>query len=722
MQKEKKWWQMPVRMLRVDYVPDFSSIKKEDLDKLARSRKEAWHINCEWLVAATDSHASRGERMTFKAEGYDQCQGFEEFDYLRRYTPSAHKYGIRTIAYLNMHWYSCEFADQHPEWEQIMSNGERYGRAHPLYGSGTTFCVNGAWRNWAFGLMREAMKTGIDGVFLDGPVIFPDCCYCDACHAVFRAKYNQSIPGDDWSNPLWKQFLEFREDSLAMFLKDAREQVRLVNPEAVIFLNAGSWEPGGWRVARDIQKTGPYQNFIGTEAFFHYGKNQNIYASLMTGKYLRAMGQPAVVFTHYMNGMWHYRNLPPGEVKLALAQTMAAGANPWLALLRPALDFQPESVLPVAEMFSFMERNKDCFTDVESMAEVGLLFSAVTSRNYLSRFTGFYEKTGAAKEENLIVDLEKGGITDWKARKRQCEELLTSSYRGYFHALTRAHIPFDIVLDQGMTSTNLGKYKTLILPDAACLGKAAVAALKQFVREGGNLLASFEAGFYDDQGNYHEDMFELFGISRVKGFFPVMMGENYTQIARDHAGFKAGNLIERGAYALKIEPAKGVDRPAFFMEAVDKVYAPLHGVSKYPALIIGKYGKGTVAYFPEALGHFYGETGMISAQTRIAGMTGMLGGTSLLEVSAPQSISVELFRSRERNSIMVHVVNNTADYRPINDFVPVSGIKLSLKLKKSPQSVRPLRENATLGHSVLNGRLQIEILCLELYEVIEVLS
>ncbi|MFA7373039.1 MAG: hypothetical protein WC074_05715, partial [bacterium] len=122
MNGEKKWWESPVRMLRMDYAPDFSVLKDMDLEAVAKSHKEDWGINCEWIVG-TPGFSKATHQTTFKAEGYKEYPGLEGFDYLRTYTPIAHKHGIRIIAYLNMHWFSYEFAAGHPDWEQITSNG-----------------------------------------------------------------------------------------------------------------------------------------------------------------------------------------------------------------------------------------------------------------------------------------------------------------------------------------------------------------------------------------------------------------------------------------------------------------------------------------------------------------------------------------------------------------------------------------------------------------------
>lgn len=41
MSRGKKWWERPVRMLRMDYAPDFSAIRNEDLEEVARNGNNA---------------------------------------------------------------------------------------------------------------------------------------------------------------------------------------------------------------------------------------------------------------------------------------------------------------------------------------------------------------------------------------------------------------------------------------------------------------------------------------------------------------------------------------------------------------------------------------------------------------------------------------------------------------------------------------------------------
>ncbi len=704
----------PIRMLRIDYAPDFSVIKELDLEDVARRVKEDWCVNCEWIVG-TIGFDGLGYQTTFDAEGFEKYPGLEDFDYLRSYVPYAHKYGISVVAYLNMHWYDNKFASRHPDWEQVISDGRKYGQVNPLYGEGRTMCVNSPWRDWAFDLIEQAMKTGIDGVFLDGPVVFPDSCYCRYCQEIFKDRYGELIPNEDWSNELWKEFVLFREESLANFLRDARKRVKKVKRDGVIFLNSGTWSPASWRIARDIQKLNPFQDICGAEAFFHYGEQHYEYSQLIAGKYLRAGKKRTVVFTHYMNGKWHYLNLPPKEVKREISHIASAGVNHWFATLKPSLEYQIDSSKPVREMFEFLDRNEEYYRGASSVSDVGMLFSSDTGRFWLSREEGVYKEQASTKEENLIVNFDGKETENWSERKRLCEIILMKGYMGYFRALTRGHILFDIILDEDIKAEMLSKYRALVLPEAACLSKEMRDCIKDYVRDGGNLLASFEAGFYDERGNRITDLFELLGIESVEGVFPVVTGENYIRIEEGHFGLIEGSLIERGSYALKVRAEGSRAKPAMFMNPIERVYVPLNGVSEYPAVIVGNYGKGKVIYFPEAIGHFAETQLMPTAENRIVGALQSLIDKQSVRVEAPKRVSVEVFEQPEKNRMMVHLVNDTVDGYPATEFLPVRDIRIFTDVSREIGNVYRLREDSGVSVSA-DGIVTVSEL--EIYDVV----
>jgi len=678
-----KWYKKPVRMMRWDYIQNIGTMKNTDLDKLARMKKEEWHINCEWIVGIPGAAPGAGHLTTFRAEGFESYPGLEDFDCLREYLPYAHKYGIKLLAYLNAHWYSYEFADKHPGWEQLLCNGKAYGRLHPLYGNGTTLCVNSPYRHWVYRLVKETMKTGVDGIFFDGPVVFRNCCYCESCRDKFKNKFGKDIPvKENWHDDLWKQFIEFRRDSLAEFLGGARKIVKEINPGGVIFLNSGGWQVGGWKYARDIEKMEKHQDFSGSEQFFHTNSSRTVFDTSMTAKYLTSGSNPAVVFTHYCMGLWHYIPLMPAEIKRALAQSVANRANPWIAFFDP-MGTNRGANEPVAEILGFVEKNEEYYTEPDTIARVALHLSLQTSTYYVSRLEELYRDTGMGREEELSIDGGTGEvIIDWQKRKGVNEMMLYHSYLGYMLSLIRNHTLFDIILDSGLSSDRLKGYDVLILPNSACLSELQRKTVKEFVERGGNLIASFETGFYDEKGNHVEDeeWKSFLGIEKMEGILPVAVTGNYLVAEENFAGFEKGQLIESPAHSLLVKAKKNVAAPLFYMKQLKTYYMPLEGRLDYPALLIGNHVKGKVVYTPTTFEALYGEHMIDSPSTIIAYLLDMLLPEKILDVQAPSSVEVEAYYQKAESRYVIHLVNCTGDMqRPIKEFIPVNDIKIALK-------------------------------------------
>jgi hypothetical protein len=712
-------------MMRWDLLGEYGKMKGLDLDAWAKEKRERWHSNCEWIVGVPGAAPGTGHLTTFAAEGFERYPGFEDFDSVREYLPFARKHGIRLIVYLNMHWYSYDFARRHPGWEQLTSTGEPYGQLHPLYGNGTTFCVNSPWRDWAFALVRETARTGADGIFLDGPVVFPDCCYCEHCQRKFEEKHGSPIPGEDWRSDIWKKFLLFREDSMADFLRDARAAAKEVNEEAVIFLNAGGWRPSGWRVARDIQKVGPFQDFNGAEEFFHpHPLPHNIFASAMMAKYLSAGGKPAIVYTHHALGAWHYKFLPPWELKLAIAQTVACGANPWFAFFGRAYDVDHSGAEAVEEVQGFLEQNEECFDGTESAATVAVHNSAQAARFYVSEESELYRDLGTGKERDLVADIGTGKMTvDWSKRKSICEAQLEDCFAGYCSILFRSHIPFEVILDNGLTEEGLSRYETLILPNSACLSDSQVQAISGFVESGGRLVASFESGLFDELGNLRDvpALDEVMGVKERRGMLPAMLGENYMRVIHQYAGHSAGQLLARGPFCLRTTPSEGASAPIVFLEPIRSLYMPLSKDSGHPAVILNSHGKGRSAYFPQLVGSFYSTHRIEDIERLVTATVRTLGGRMPIELEAPPTVLAEVRLQRgARKRSLIHLVNCTGDMqRPLTSILPVANLRIRVR-QRGVRDVRMLAQDQRLEFHASDDAVEFVIPKLAFYDIVTV--
>ncbi|MDD3927446.1 MAG: hypothetical protein PHT33_12395, partial [bacterium] len=137
-------------------------------------------------------------------------------------------------------------------------------------------------------------------------------------------------------------------------------------------------------------------------------------------------------------------------------------------------------------------------------------------------------------------------------------------------------------------------------------------------------------------------------------------------------------------------------------------------------LIINRYGRGQVIYLPEALGHFYGTAGLPGAEDRIANCVNYLTGEPVIEVSAPTTVSIEAYRQKKNDRIIIHLVNNTADACLAGERFSVAGIDLSLSIYRDPKAVSPLREKGNTSYEITENKLKIHVSSLKVYEVISI--
>ena len=98
---------------------------------------------------------------------------------------------------------------------------------------------------------------------------------------------------------------------------------------------------------------------------------------------------------------------------------------------------------------------------------------------------------------------------------------------GLYHALTQEHIQFDSIFAETLPTIDRRRYKVLILSDARALSDAEIRAVKDWVREGGTLIAMGQTSLFDENGKRLPDyaLADLFGASfrGVDGGQPIAM-------------------------------------------------------------------------------------------------------------------------------------------------------------------------------------------------------
>src|SRR6185295_8128173 len=90
---------------------------------------------------------------------------------------------------------------------------------------------------------------------------------------------------------------------------------------------------------------------------------------------------------------------------------------------------------------------------------------------------------------------------------------------GWYQALIEARIPFEMVHDQLLDQAHVHQFKALILPNLAALSDAQCRQVREYVAQGGSLIATYETSLYDEWGVRRKDfgLGDLFGVSFKSG-------------------------------------------------------------------------------------------------------------------------------------------------------------------------------------------------------------
>ncbi|HEX5412743.1 MAG TPA: alpha-amylase family protein [Terriglobia bacterium] len=242
-------------------------------------------------------------------------------------------------------------------------------------------------------------------------------------------------------DPAIQEWIDFRCQMMADALRQMADYAKSLNPEVAIEINPHGITGGNraWMNGIDhprlLTSTDAYVTEEGNFAEY-FPEDGRLVSKIRSYKLARAYDNVLVTVS-------------PSEVataeKLAFNQTIGrAGSAPLSAWM---LDY-----------IAFYKKHRDLFVGARDLATVGVL------RSYPS-------------------------ITYHNARA-QLSAILVEQ------ALIESRIPFHLIFDEPLP--DLSSLKVLILPDSECLSDEQIAKIRSFVENGGGLIATGQAGLYDE--------------------------------------------------------------------------------------------------------------------------------------------------------------------------------------------------------------------------------
>lgn len=566
------------------------------------------------------------------------------------------KMKMSVIARTDPHAARQDVFDAHPDWIAVTAGGEK--RRHWANKDLWVTCALGPF-NFEFmtQVHREIMERyQPDGIFSNrwaGHGI----CYCKHCIRNFREYSGLDLPrNSNRFDPTYQKYTTWSTSRLKELWVLWDNEIRRKNP-------GSRFIPNGFP---DKVVTGQLSDIVFTD---HQARNGATlpWSNGMVAKELRAsigMKPLGGIFSVGVEEPYRWKDSvqTEAEIRVWVAEGTANGMRPWFTKFSGVL-YDKRWLGIVDKIYQVHYRNERYLRNTAPLARVGMVFSE-QNRNY--------------------------GAEAWQ--QKSGDHAL-----GMYHALIEDRMPFERVNDRLLDAEHLKPFKLLVLPNVAALSTEQCDQLRNFVEEGGSLLATFETSLYDETGKRRTDfgLAGLFGVScdaTVEG----PMQNSYLRLKKDAAtnqfhpvlkdledAYRIINAIHR----VQVVPKASFPDPVTLIPS----YPDLPMEDVYPRipetdireLYLREVGKGRIAYFPGDIDRTFWQI-MSADHGKLLRNTirWALNEEPIVEVKGPGVVDVTVWR--QKSSMTVHLVNLTNPMLmkgPFRELIPVAA-ELSITIPR----------------------------------------
>lgn len=575
--------------------------------------------------------------------------------------------------------------ERHPDWAKRKADGDVEGWGYPHLDPCIYVCHNSPYGDIVLETLEELFAGyPIDGVAFDYFVQQP--CYCQFCRDKVAGECGIDITTPDkLSNEelgklkIWsaRDGNDFLDRAVAVAHKHGR--IIVGSPEIT----------GG---ACDVIFAEPHTGGMITIRDKGFEIRQTTAAA-------RVAGKPTVICSPYAHLYYVGLSKPPPHMRQEFREIVISDASPW----------------PVIWDWELIR-------DKRGLAALGQVFKEVKDHEeYLVERTSI-------RHAALLVSTRTTSILDDEAYRH------VDPAKGWYDALTRAHIPVDVILDEELNPDCLSTYRVLILANALYLDDRQVEAIKTFVSNGGGLVAGHKTSLYDGDGHFRREfaLKDVFGCEYLAvmddawtyiGFpeqheiaesfdadFLVMHGEMKSLEAHldpNISELKLKGISRDVRCQLKVRQGNGAQVVATIFDSAKplgsyfmKDLAPAMPGSDtgYPAIITNTYGNGRVVYFAGQVDRIFYRIGHPDHERLMLNSLSFAGGTPVVTVDAPTTVEATYYQQPNLKRIVIHFLNHTYDqlfptpttgdygrfsrdvFRPVGDIIPVNDIRVAVKL------------------------------------------
>jgi hypothetical protein len=566
------------------------------------------------------------------------------------------KMGMAVIARTDPHATWNEVCQAHPDWIAVDSNGQK--RRHWSNPELWVTCALGPY-NFEFmtQVHREIMTLyQLDGIF-SNRWAGHGTCYCEHCIRNFKLFSGMDVPRTtERDNPAYRKYSEWQIERLRelWFLWD--RTIREIK-------STSRYIPNGFP---DNVVTGALSDIFFTD---HQARRGVIppWSNGKRAKELRAtMGMKPLggIFSIGLEERYRWKDSVQNEpeIRIWVAEGTANNMRPWFVKFSGTI-YDRRWLKVVEQIYQWHYRAEPYLRNTEPLARVGMVYSEQTERYY--------------------------GGEKW-------QEQSSGHELGMYHALIEARIPFEMVNDRLLDAEHLKPFKLLILPNIAALSIAQCEQLRQYVNDGGSLIATFETSLYDQEGKKRPDfgLTDLFGVSyndRVEG----PMNNSYLRLKSDSKtgrfhpvlnGLEEAYRIINGIWRLDVKPYIDFPSPITLIPTypdlpMEHVY-PRKPETDIRELYLRDLGKSRIAYIPWDIDRTFWEIMNVDHGKLLRNIINWATNEEPpIQVAGPGLLDVTVWR--QKKSMTVHLVNLTNPMMmkgPFREFIRIGKQKLQVKI------------------------------------------
>jgi putative glycosyl hydrolase-like family 6 (GHL6) protein len=580
--------------------------------------------------------------------------------------------GIKVIPYIStghkLAW--SMVTENYPEYGQKTTPHGEPSRNHMYAGEDHgTVCWMTPYREAYLDYVEHVVRDyDIDGIYFDAwfPNYFwPDkqLCYCQGCKDGFRKATGLEIPyhenSEDYSaeeeETIEKYHTWYKEDFITGVVLRVREIVKshkdipcisnINNPEKMAALDP---------------------RIISAMDAFLYERGNTIVERAEGVSVARSLGLDIWPYIGVYHN-WPRLAFQGYNYQQQIFTNLMFGGGSIIAQPTGYID-HPEHRKYVRYPFGIIKKNEEILKGLKNYPNVGVVYA------YNS-------------PDSHVQDSWLDGLTNAR-----------TSTLGAFSACLNGHIQVSSVSEFVLDNPeSLKKYPVLYLANIPHLSAKRIHNIQDYVRNGGNLVASYATTLFDSTGN-RQTRFDLENLFKVKPIVPS--GELALQIKSYQAmlggpndlyltATKEGNKVFKEKWQSRLfplwfyEPVEVLDGGKVLMNIV----LGHKQQSILPGVVISDYGEGQVIYCASALESLYNSGGQDLVQELILKFIASINNNPVpYKLDAPVSLIANLVS--DENRMILHLTNWTGNkhehpWRNEYYIAPVENVRLQIHIPEN---------------------------------------